>query len=207
MDIAVLGTGNVGSVLGAGLSSAGHNVVHGSRDPGDKVGISVPVLSLKEAVASANVVVSALPGGSALGVLSEIGTDALADKVLVDVANALSGSFTLIYPNDSLGATLQAAFPQTSVVKTLNTVSAAVMANPAAIGSPATVFLSGNDAASKELVSGLLSDLGWDADSQFDLGDISTARATEHYIFLSVGILTALNTTTYGIRVVDSRHP
>jgi 8-hydroxy-5-deazaflavin:NADPH oxidoreductase len=119
----------------------------------DKVGSSIPILALRDAVASADAVINALPGSSALATLQEIGAEALAGKILVDVANALSESFTLIYPNDSLEATLQAAFP-------------------------------------------------WNADSQFDLGDISTARATEHYIFLSASILTALNTTTYGIKVV-----
>jgi 8-hydroxy-5-deazaflavin:NADPH oxidoreductase len=201
VDVVVLGTGSVGSALGTGLLRAGHNVIYGSRNPDGKANYIAPVLSFRDAVAAANVVFNALPGASAPGTLDEIGADALAGKVLVDVANAVDEKFQLVYPNGSLGATLQAAYPRTSVVKTLNTVSAAVMSNPGAIA-PATVFLSGNDAASKSLVSGLLVDLGWNTDAQLDLGDISTARATEHYIFLSFGILTALNTTSYGIRVV-----
>lgn len=202
MDIAVLGTGNVGSALGNGLSGAGHNVVFGSRAPEDKAGFSIPVKTLAEAVRSAGVIVNALPGATAVATLREIGADTLAGKVLIDVANALTESFELVYPNASLGAMLQAEFPATTVVKTLNTVSAAVMANPGAID-PVTVFLSGNDAEAKKLVSGLLTDLGWTAESQFDLGDISSARSTEHYIFLSISILTTLGTTSYGIKVVS----
>jgi hypothetical protein len=201
MDIAVLGTGNVGSALGNGLSNAGHIVVFGSRAPEDKAGFSIPVKTLAEAARSADVIVNALPGATALTTLREIGADTLAGKLLVDVANALTETFELVYPNASLGALLQAEFPATTVVKTLNTVSAAVMANPGAIG-PATVFISGNDATAKQLVSGLLTDLGWAEDSQFDLGDITSSRSTEHYIFLSISILTTLGTTSYGMRVV-----
>jgi predicted dinucleotide-binding enzyme len=36
MNIAVLGTGNVGSALGTDLSRAGHDVVYGSRPPEGK---------------------------------------------------------------------------------------------------------------------------------------------------------------------------
>jgi len=49
-------------------------------------------------------------------------------------------------------------------------------------------LLAGNDAEAKSTVSGLLTDLGWQPEWQIDLGDISQARATEHFIFLSFAI-------------------
>jgi predicted dinucleotide-binding enzyme len=202
MKIAIIGTGRVGTTLAEGFVAAGHDVVFGSRSPGEKEGLPAPVLTTAASVEGADVVVAAVPGRDTPWILREIGAPALAEKVLIDVGNALGDSFDLLYPNAGLGAALQAAFPRTKVVKTLNTVSAPLMAHPTALPQTA-VFLSGDDADAKTLVAGLLEDLGWPAKSRIDLGDISTARATEHYFFLSMDIMRALRTTTYGIAVVS----
>jgi predicted dinucleotide-binding enzyme len=201
MRIAILGTGRVGSTVGAGLIRAGHSVVFGSRAPEAKGGLPAPSLPIREAVDGVDVVFVAVPGSVSLGVLAEIGQDALAGVVLVDVGNDLTERFELAFPNGSLGATIQAEFPSSRVVKSLNTVSAPLMADPGRIA-PTTVFLSGDDGEAKAIVAGLLSDLGWPEDSRIDLGGIATARGPEHYIFLSMLIAQKLQTTSYGIAVV-----
>lgn len=150
----------------------------------------------------ADVVVDAVPGQAVLDVLDSIGADGLAGKILMDVANALSGDFTLMYPNSSLGTTLQERFPLTRVVKTLNTIQAPLMNNPAGLPAASTVFLAGNDSEAKFVIGSLLVDLGWPKDWQIDLGDITQARATEHFIFLSFGIAAALNTIDVNIGVI-----
>jgi predicted dinucleotide-binding enzyme len=122
--------------------------------------------------------------------------------VLLDVGNALTEQLTLLYPHGSLGATLQKAFPDARVVKTLNTVNASEMANPQELPAATTVFLSGNDPEAKKVVSGLRTDLGWAPETHLDLGDITTARATEHYLFLSFAAFSALNTTAFNIAVI-----
>jgi len=200
MKIAILGTGRVGKSLARGLGAAGHTVVFGSRDPDRADSSEAEVSGFADAVAGADVVVNAVPGSVALDTLRAIGRPALAGKVLIDIGNALAADFTLLFPNASLGAAIQAEFPETAVVKTLNTVTAPLMSNPQAVG-PMTVFLSGDDASAKTVVSGLLGDLGWAPESRMDLGDIATARAPEHYIFLSMAIMRALGTTSYGIGV------
>ena len=43
MRIAILGTGRVAQTLAAGLVRAGHDVVFGSRDPGNRSGLPAPV--------------------------------------------------------------------------------------------------------------------------------------------------------------------
>lgn len=202
MRIAVIGTGRVGRAVGGGLATAGHEVVFASRTPEQPHEVPGPVSDLGSAVEGAHVVVDAIPGGTVLEVLNSVGADALAGKVLMEVANALSDGFVLSYPNSSLGATIQELFPQTRVVKTLNTVQAPLMNNPAVLPTASTVFLAGNDAEAKSVISGLLNDLGWPQGWQIDLGDISQARATEHYIFLSFGIATALNTINVNIGVI-----
>lgn len=202
MRIAIIGTGRVGSTVGAGLARAGHEVVYGSRTPEKADHLSAPSRSIPEAVDGAEVVIAAVPGSITREVLAGVGSDALADKVLIDVGNSLTEGFRLSFPNGSLGATLQQDFPRTRVVKTLNTVSAPLMADPGRLPRT-TVFLSGDDAAAKAAVEGLLGDLGWPAESRIDLGGIETARGPEHYIFLSMLVARKLDTTEYGIAVVS----
>jgi hypothetical protein len=202
MKIAVLGAGKVGSILAYGLLNAGHEVLFGVRDPEGRTGFSAPVATVAEAVAGAETVVNALPGGVTLDLLQQVGAETFAGKVLIDVANAITPDYMLLYPQDSLGAKLQAALPSAHVVKTLNTVPADVMEDPRSLPADTTVFLSGNDRAAKETVGRLLADLGWRHEVQFDLGGIDTARATEHYLYLSLALLTATRSTAYNIAVV-----
>lgn len=202
MKIAIIGTGRVGRVIGGGLSTAGHDVVFASRNPAEQSDLPAPTADVSSAVHGADVVVDAIPGGAVLEVLNSLGAAMLAGKILMEVANDLSPSFELSYPNASLGAAIQEAFPQTLVVKTLNTIQAPLMNNPASLPAASTVFLAGNDAPAKSTVSGLLTDLGWEPGWQIDLGDISQARATEHFIFLSFAIARSLDTIKVNISVI-----
>lgn len=202
MNIAVIGTGRVGRSIGGGLSAAGHDVVFASRNPSEQSGLPAPAVDLKSAAGGAEVVIDAIPGSVVLETLNELGADLLAGKILMEVANDIGPGFVLNHPNASLGAAVQAALPDTRVVKTLNTVQAPLMNNPSALPSPSSVFLAGNDAGAKSTVSGLLADLGWDPGWHIDLGDISQAKATEHYIFLSFAIAQSLGTTSTNISVI-----
>jgi predicted dinucleotide-binding enzyme len=202
MKIAVLGAGNVGTVLGYGLLDAGHGVVFGVRDVQSRQGFSAPVAELTDAITSAEVVINTLPGSATLDVLGRIGPVPFGNKVLIDVANAVTPSFELLYPGDSLGAKLQALLPEARVVKALNTVPAAVMTNPGALPERSSVFLSGDDRDAKQLTGQLLGELGWQHEDQVDLGGIATARATEHYLYLSLAIGAVSPSGQYNVSVV-----
>lgn len=76
-----------------------------------------------------------------------------AGKTLVDVANATTPSFELVYLNSSLAEHLQAALPEANIVKTLNCAAITLGANPAQIAS-SSVFLSGNSAEAKSQTAG-----------------------------------------------------
>lgn len=56
------------------------------------------------------------------------------------------------------------------------------MVNPQSLSTPPTAFLSGNNQEAKETVRKLLDSLGWSSPLIQDLGDITTARATEAFI-------------------------
>jgi len=206
MRIGFLGTGNVARALATRWAATGHDVVLGSRQPQphDRADQGLPVTGLDEAVAHGEVVVNATPGTASLELLTGVGAPALAGKVLVDIAIGFTDDMALSHPGVSLGEEIQQAFPATPVVKTLSTMTASVMADPAGLDSPGNVFLSGDDAEAKQLTGRLLTDLGWPASSQLDLGGITTARGQEHFAMLFLGIAGALGTHTFNIGVITS---
>lgn len=171
--IAVLGNGRVGGSLAAALTRAGHEVTVADSSPG----------AAADAARAGQIVINATPGDSSLERLVALRGE-LEDKILVDVSNATVDGpeglpAGLLHPGSSLGELLQAALPGTRVVKTLNTMLFTVMTAPGALTQPPTVFLSGEEKEAKQVVHGLLEDLGWQPEWITDLGGIETARAVE----------------------------
>lgn len=202
MQLGILGTGNVAQTLARRWSAAGHQVTLGSRDPAARSGLDAPVTSLLAAVSESDVVVNATHGASSLDVIEGIGAAAFGSKVLIDVANANTPSFELVYPNSSLGEKLQAALPAARVVKTMNTAAMSVMTEPGILP-PSSIFLSGDDAGAKATVAALLADFGWPDGSVVDLGGIGSARGTEHYFLMFAAIMQSLGTPKFNIRLVS----
>jgi predicted dinucleotide-binding enzyme len=107
----------------------------------------------------------------------------------------------LVSNTDSLGEQIQRAFPQSKVVKTLNTMNAYLMVGPAQLaGADHTVFVSGNDAGAKERVGELLRSFGWK--DIVDLGDITTARGTEMLVPLWARIWMATQNPMFSFKLV-----
>jgi len=200
MKIAILGTGQVGIALGAAFITAGHDVVFGSRSA-DKEGLPGPVVSTAEAAASAEVILTALPGTASIPTLESVGDEVLAGKIVLDVSNAVTPEGKLAYPNDSVARLMQERFPDVKVVKSLSTMFHGIMTDPSVVGAT-TVFVSGDDEDAKSVVKSLLSDLGWPEASQLDLGGVETAVGPEHYTPLFFVSLQRLGTPTFNINVV-----
>ncbi|MGZ5384546.1 MAG: NADPH-dependent F420 reductase [Acidimicrobiia bacterium] len=224
MRIAVLGTGPVGKSVAGKLAELGHEVVVGTRDPDATLARTEPdtfgnppfsvwleqnsrveVATLAEATAGAELVVNATNGVGSIEALEAAGKENLAGKVLVDIANPLDFSQGMppsltVSNTDSLGEQIQRRFPETTVVKALNTVNAYLMVDPKQLaGGEHTVFVSGNDPEAKATVGELLGQFGWS--DIIDLGDISTARGTEMYLPLWVRMY-ALGSPMFNIKVV-----
>jgi len=206
-SIAVLGAGRVGATLARGLAAAGHAVTLGVRDPDAHrehwADTSIPVTDVTTAVRTAELVVNATPGDTTLERMTSLRAE-LAGRVLLDVANATVRSANglpggLHYVDGSLGERLQAALPETRVVKGLNTMLFSVMTAPEALDSPPTAFLSGDDAGAKALVRGVLETLGWHDEWIVDLGSVATAAGTESMALIVPSLLQAVGFAPFAL--------
>ena len=138
---------------------------------------------------------NATDGNVSLAVLESAGAENLRGKVLLDVANQLDrqgGGFPVSVASveNSLAKRIQRAYPETSVVKSLNTMNNQVMVHPELIPGDHVVFLAGDSDAAKEQVRELLRAFGWRAGQMIDLGGIDAAAASEMMmaIWLRVGM-------------------
>jgi predicted dinucleotide-binding enzyme len=95
---------------------------------------------------------------------------------------------------------IQRAHPTARVVKSLNTMTADVMAHPAQLSDPGTVFMSGDDDAAKETVAALLRELGHT--DIVDLGDVTTARGTEWLMPAWLRVMGAVGSPIFNWKVV-----
>ncbi|WP_369776612.1 NADPH-dependent F420 reductase [Streptomyces sp. R33] len=192
--IGILGAGRVGTNLASKLSAAGHHVTLGTRNPEDTtartIGLAprIAFADHRTTARTTDIVINATPGDSSLDRLTDLRAE-LSGKILIDVSNATRDTAEglpgdLCYPGSSLAERLQAALPDTHVVKTLNTMLFTVMTAPETLATPPTAYLSGDSEHAKKTVSGLLGDLGWQPERIEDLGDITTARATEAMILV-----------------------
>ncbi|MFB6520085.1 NADPH-dependent F420 reductase [Streptomyces sp. NPDC056401] len=197
--IGILGAGRVGTNLAGKLSEAGHHVTLGARSPEDTsartrgLAPQIDYADQRTTARTADIVINATPGNSSLERLTSLRAE-LSGKILIDVSNATRDTADglpgdLCYPGSSLAEKLQAALPDTRVVKTLNTMLFMVMTAPETLAAPPTAYLSGDDEHAKKTVTNLLGDLGWQPEQIEDLGDITTARATEAMILVVPHIL------------------
>lgn len=217
MKAAVLGTGMVGDTIGSKLIELGHSVMMGSRTKeNEKAKAFVEKLHGKasagtfaDAAAFGEVIFNCTSGAGSLEALKLAGEENLKGKILVDISNPLDFSKGMppslsIVNTNSLGEEIQKTFSEARVVKTLNTMWCGIMVNPAMInGGEHHVFISGNDASAKDQVKTLLKSFGWKDSKILDLGDIRTARGTEMFLPLWLGIMGARNSGAFNINIVS----
>jgi predicted dinucleotide-binding enzyme len=217
MRIGVLGTGRVGQTLASALLRLGHEVRMGSRTAGNEAAVAwasetggpATEGTFADAAGFGEIVLNATAGAASLQALEAAGAEQLAGKVLIDVANPLDTSKGMpptltVCNDDSLGEQIQRAFPDVRVVKTLNTVTAAVMVEPTLVPGQHTIFMSGDDAAAKTEVAGILQELGWPEDAILDLGGIDTARGPEMYLAMWIRLWGATGSPMLNVAVVTA---
>jgi predicted dinucleotide-binding enzyme len=188
MKVGIIGSGVVGQTLAAGFLKHGHEVAVGTRDPAKLKEWSAKnqganVKSFAEAAAFGDVVVLAVAGEAALDALKLAGAGAIDGKPVIDACNPIGGgppvNGVLSYfttHQDSLMERLQKAFPSAHFVKAFNSVGNGQMVNPQFAGGRPTMFICGNDANAKRVVTQILDQFGWETE---DMGAVEAARAIE----------------------------
>lgn len=188
MKVGILGSGDVGRALAAGFLTHTHEVMLGTRSPAKlddwkSANPSARVGSVSEAASFGDLLVLAVKGTAALDALREAGADSLAGKPVIDATNPIAdqppvnGVLSFFTSgNESLVERLQNEFPSARLVKAFNSVGHDLMVHPQLEGGPPTMFICGNDAEAKQVVSGILNDFGWEA---ADMGAVEAGRAIE----------------------------
>jgi 8-hydroxy-5-deazaflavin:NADPH oxidoreductase len=214
MKLAVLGTGMVGNAIASKLVSLGHDVKMGAREATNEkaaawvkgAGAHASQGTFADAAAFGEVVFNCTAGVGSLAALQAAGAKNLAGKILIDVSNPLDFSKGMpptlsVCNTDSLGEQLQRAFPETKVVKTLNTLNCNLMVNPALLaGGNHDVFVGGNDAGAKGKVTEILKGwFGWK--TVIDLGDITTSRGVEMAVIFWVSLMGAQKTPMFNYKI------
>jgi len=189
MKVGVLGTGDVGRALGKAFVILGHDVMMGSRTPGNdkatawakEMGPRASTGTFGEAARFGEVIVLATLGLASEEALRMAGPTAFAGKVVIDTTNPLD--FSKGFPptlaighTDSGGERVQHLLPDAFVVKAFNTVGNAHMFRPQFPGGPPDMFICGNDERAKRRVASILEDFDWGA---IDLGGIEASRYLE----------------------------
>ncbi len=180
MEIGMIGAGKVAKAFARYLLKDGHKVIlSNSREPeslrpvvaelGNGASAATPSLA-----AAVPVVLLAVPWWK-----NEEALDGLPnwqDRILIDATNPFvmkDGRFQIVDLGGRSASEIVAALaPGARVVKALNNVYVTNFeAGPSAGGGRRITFVSGDDAAAKELVGGLLSTIGF---AVVDLGDLHT---------------------------------
>jgi predicted dinucleotide-binding enzyme len=214
MKIGILGTGMVGSAIGTKLIKLGHEVKMGSRTPDNTKGsewvktngAKATQGTFAEASSFGELLFNCTHGMASLEVLKLAGASNLKGKILIDIANPLDFSKGMppslsVCNTDSLGEQIQRAYPDTKIVKTLNTVNCNLMVNPSLVKGDHDIFVSGNDAEAKRKVVEILKNwFGWK--SVIDLGDITSARATEMILPIWIRLMGLYQSPNFNFKIV-----
>lgn len=181
--LSILGAGKVGTGLVRHLRRAGYRVIISmTEDPAALVAAAqatgAEAMDAPAAITAADIVILALPWGIVVQtVQSHAGS--LAGKVIWDCTNPLLPDLAglAVGTTGSGGELVQAAAPDAQVVKGIPPFADILAQDDLTIaGHAPTVFLCGDDAASRETVGSVLVRIGLSA---VDLGPLMAARYAE----------------------------
>lgn len=170
LKIGIIGSGNVGSAIGAVWVKAGHEVMFSSRDLEQnrtlaaKLGAGARAGTPREAAAFGDVLLFAVPYGA----LPELGKnlgDLIKDKLLIDACNPFphrDGEIANWARAKGAGLASAELLPGAHIVRAFNAIGAASMGSayedPGRIGMP----IAGDDAEALEVAARLIREIGYE---------------------------------------------
>lgn len=226
MKIGIIGSGNMGRVLGGRLSEQGHDVFFGARTKSsaefarDQVGGNSEAGSLEEAVSFGDVLVYTireLPGDGV-----SLDPSLFNGKTIIDLNNApIPEGFEYAPVVESHAEKLQQTLPGAEVVKAFNMLAMEAFEVPKDVLKThnVSVLLAGDHTEAKKHVMHLIDQMGF---TPIDSGNLRSARLLESaadlirqlmmgaklgaMAHLSVGVLPQPKTLEFGGRQASNYH-
>lgn len=212
MKVGVLGTGDVGRVLGSAMIAVGHEVKLGSRDADNpKVkawvkenGSRASGGTFEDAAKFGELLLLCTLWAGTENALNLAGHENFNNKILIDTTNPLifeqgQPPRLALGHTDSGGEQVQRWVRGARVVKAFNIVGNAHMFRPQFPGGPPTMFYCGNEPAARKEVGNLLKEFGWET---IDIGPLTGARLLEPLCILWVQFGLQTNTWNHAFRLL-----
>jgi len=182
MKVGIIGAGNLGTALAKRLSLAGHQVMLSYSRDAAKLAATAADLGVgqgepAEVKTWADVVALAVPWGAVTDAVARLGD--LTGTVLWDCTNSLKPDLSAleIGTTTSAGEELRRLAPGARVVKGIPTFAELLHSDdPLVGGKPAGLFVAGDDAEAKAIVTGLMADL---PGTVVDAGELAASRFIE----------------------------
>jgi 8-hydroxy-5-deazaflavin:NADPH oxidoreductase len=224
--VAVFGTGTVGQTIARELVTQGYEVTIGTRNVKDSMSKTEPdnwgnqpvfklmaefeelkLETFEDAKVDKQLIVLAVSGSYAMEVL-ELAGQLPESLVVLDVTNPLD--FSKGFPPSlftdstfSLAEKIQAKYPNIHIVKSLNTMTNAIMVNPESRTDAGNVFVCGNNADAKERVTLILKSFGWQESAILDLGDLTGARGMEMMMPMWIRLFQVRGNANFNWKIVE----
>src|SRR6476646_8685614 len=167
LKIGVLGSGDVGRVLASAFLKEGNPVMLGTRDPSKdqvvkwkKDNAGGQTGTFEQTAAFGDIIVLATAGSVSLTAIELAGKENFDEKLVIDATNPIAPEppvngvlkfFTSL--DHSLLEMIQEKIPAANVVKAFNSVGNAFMYKPDFKGTKPSMFICGNDAGAKKIVT------------------------------------------------------
>lgn len=171
MNIAIIGTGNVGGALATNWSKNGHTINLGVKDSNNFKGVELLknqytlVFSIREAVAKSDVILIATPPTAIFEIIEQMGE--VSGKIIIDATNAVRQApepYKTVY-HCLVDKT------KASVVKCFNSTGYENMLNPVYNGERIDMFMAGDSDVAKKVAAQLALDAGFGSCMDFGKSD------------------------------------
>lgn len=188
MNIAIIGTGNVGGALAMKWAAAGHWIRLGVRDTSQFKGKALlgnpntEACSVAEAVAASEVVLVSTPAMHAVEVAQSLGDTS--GKIIIDAMNIVMGRGPQGFQNTA-DAILAHTYTR-DVVKCFNTTGYNNMANPEYGGMALDLFVAGDSERGKAVAMQLARDAGFA--ECYDIGGNDRFTLMEQFAFFWINL-------------------
>lgn len=163
MKIAIIGAGKVGGALASGWATAGHSVILGVRNPGDRevqalvaANQNLSANTVTAAAQEAEVILVSVPVSALTEVARNLGE--VKNRIIIDATNAV---FQKPAPYAHGVEAFKALTQCQDVVKCFNSTGFENMANPKYGDTGIDMFVAGDSAKGKQVAAQLARDLGF----------------------------------------------